>query len=334
MASVITNIPESNSLEYEVMVAPLLDDPSIQALPFTMIVATLNKYEIYFNTNLDKITVDKNTCGWEFKGAMEFTKKVIEPVELAAAVKQCYKDLANSIFAKDLPTGFERGMLGPEITNILTTQQQYAFNRDLLSKLWLCDTASAVPYYASFDGVYKSLKTGVATNDGTVDSGVTLDATTLNTTNFFTTMTAVYNKRTRQMKSRPRNTLLWIWTPETYDLYISYLEVSTQNTAGIIQRENVIAGTDANTFKGIPIYVSEIVGERLESDFQLSPEGVEDPYRTILTVASNHVLAMDADGFMKQNTWYNPDLDEYRIAGSALIAYKYGYGYLNVIAGF
>ena len=136
------------------------------------------------------------------------------------------------------------------------------------------------------------------------------------------------------MKRVEKAQKVWIWTESVYDAYLAYLYVSTQTNAGAIQRETIVNGMTETTFMGIPIVVLGIVDERLETDFLDASNNVIDPYRVILTVGSNHKILLDGTGFMEQAAWYSQDDDVYRIAGSALLAYEYGYGDLNVIAGF
>jgi len=82
----------------------------------------------------------------------------------------------------------------------LLTQQQYTFNRDLLSFLFLGDTTISDTYYSIMDGIYAKLAAGVVAVDGTVDAGA-LTASNLNTSNFFTTMKAVYDAQSRQLRA-------------------------------------------------------------------------------------------------------------------------------------
>lgn len=333
MANVIASPATVAALEYQVYMKPLLEDPMIDTLPFDFIVGKFLNRELYFNTQLDKISYKKVACGWDFKGGATFTKKTITPVEIAAPVEQCYRELINTIFAQGLPDGWERGTLSPEVINFMREQQRYAFNRDLLTILFLGDEAHSNPYYAIKDGIYKKLAEGVAAVDGTVDAGVTLDATTLSSSNFFNTMYAVYDKRTRFMRSKDR--LVWIWTESVHDAYLTYLEKSTQGTAGVVQREHIEEGIDSKRFLGIDIVVVSIVDERLEADFVSgSPAAVENPYRVILTDPTNHKVLLDGNGFTEQEVWYEKKDDKYYLAGSALFEYEYGYGDLNVVAGF
>jgi hypothetical protein len=332
MANVITSVAVQAKPEFELFLKPLLDDPKINQLPFDLIVGKYQGQELYFNTQLDKITSKKVTCGWDFSGSASFTKKTITPVEVQAAVEACYDVLKETIFANGLADGWKRGELSPEILNFLSEQRAYAFNRDMLSFLYLGDTVSSTPYYTVLDGIYKKLKAGANAVDGTVDAGA-VDATDMNATNFFDTMKAIYDSQTRFLKQIEKPGKVWIWTEEVYDAYINYLYKSTQTNAGIIQRESIVAGLSETVFMGIPIVVAKIVDERLESDF-VDSSGVINPFRIILTTGSNHKILLDANGFMEELAWYEKKDDTYYLAGSALLAYEYGYGELNVIAGF
>jgi hypothetical protein len=337
MANVISSVPVQETELYDLYLKPYLDDPQIQSLPFDFLIGAFKNRELYFNTQLDKIMSKKIVCGWNFNGSTTFAKKTLNPVEVEAAVEQCYTPLINTIFANGLPTGWERGTLSPEVISYMADQRGYAFNRDMLSILFLGDEASASTYYNIKDGIYKKLKAGSITpsftGDDLVPSYGALNATNLNATNFFTTMKAVYDLQPRLLKNVPKAGKAWIWTESVYDLYLNYLYVTTQTNAGIIQRESVTDGLDADQFLGIPIVVVPIVDERLEEDFTQS--GITtNPYRVILTKPDNHKVLMDGDGILKSNSWYENKDDKYYMAGSALFDYEYGYGALNVIAGF
>jgi hypothetical protein len=332
MANVITSVAVQAKPEFELFLKPLLDDPKINQLPFDLIVGKYQGQELYFNTQLDKITSKKVTCGWNFSGSASFTKKTITPVEVQASVEACYDVLKETIFANGMADGWKRGELSPEILNFLSEQRAYAFNRDMLSFLYLGDTVSSINYYTVLDGIYKKLKAGANAVDGTVDAGA-VTATDLNATNFLATMRAIYNSQSRFLKQIANEGKVWLVTQEVYDAYINYLYSSTQTNAGIIQRESIVDGLSANSLFGIPIVVAKIVDERLEADF-VDSSGVIDPYRIVLTTGSNHKILLDANGFMEELAWYEKKDDTYYLAGSALLAYEYGYGELNVIAGF
>ena len=332
MANVITSVAVQAKPEFQLFIKPLLDDPKINQLPFDLIVGKYQGQELYFNTQLDKITTKKVSCGWTFSGSTEFTKKTITPVEVQAGVEACYDILKETIFAQGLPDGWRRGELSPEILNYLSEQRAYAFNRDMLSFLYLGDTVSSTSYYTVLDGIYKKLKAGANGGDGTVDAGA-ITASDLNATNFLTTMRTIFNAQSRFLKQVANEGKVWLITEEVYDAYINYLYASTQTNAGIIQRESIVDGLTANSLFGIPIVVAKIVDERLAADF-VDSSGVINPYRIVLTTGSNHKVLLDANGFMDELAWYEKKDDTYYLAGSALLAYEYGYGELNVIAGF
>jgi hypothetical protein len=337
MANLITTVPAIETPTWEVYFKPLLADPRINAMPFNIGIGNMPK-DIFFNNNVDKISGAKNGCGWSFKGDMaSFTKKTLSPIEIQAPVEQCYTVLLKKLFGDKLPQGAAKGELTPEVIDFMTTQQGYGFNRDLLSMFFLGDTAlTPDDYYSLKDGFYKSLLNGVAANDGTVDSGVTIDATTLNPTNFFTTLNNVYKQRSRQLKNMDKSKLVWVWTQAVYELYLDYLEVATQNTAGLVQTNYVLDGITPNVFKGIKIFVPQIVDERLESDFLVgSPALPEDPYRIVLTASDNHIILLDGEqGFQNADVFFEKLEDKVYAVGSTMWDYKYGYGDQNLIAGF
>jgi hypothetical protein len=78
------------------------------------------------------------------------------------------------------------------------------------------------------------------------------------------------------------------------------------------------------------------VDRALSTDFRTgSPSVVTNPYRMILTMPfDNHKLFLDKAAFGDSKAWYSVDDDVYRVAGSALVDYQFGYDELNVIGGF
>ena len=335
MANLITSVPAIATTQWDVYFKPLLDDPSIQALPFDLSIGVMPR-EIFFNTNVDKITGAKSSCAPGFKGTMStFSKKTLTPIELQANVEQCYEVVLKKLFGDKLPNGWKKRDITPEVVGFLVEQQKYAFNRDLLSLLFLGDTAATPDdYYSLLDGVYKRLKTGATAVDGTVNAGAIV-AANLSTANFFTTMSGIYDLQSRQLKNIANDKKIWIWTQAVMDKYLNYLEVTTQNTAGAIQTQYVTDGMMVTTFKGIKIFVPKIVDERLETDFLSgSPSLPTNPYRVILTDPTNHRLLMDGNGFAEADVYTDKPTGKVFAEGSCLIDYNYGYGDLNVYAGF
>jgi len=259
----------------------------------------------------------------------------LTPIELQANVEQCYEVVLKKLFGDKLPNGWKKRDITPEVVGFLVEQQKYAFNRDLLSLLFLGDTAATPDdYYSLLDGVYKRLKTGATAVDGTVNAGAIV-AANLSTANFFTTMSGIYDLQSRQLKNIANDKKIWIWTQAVMDKYLNYLEVTTQNTSGAIQTQYVTDGMMVTTFKGIKIFVPKIVDERLETDFLSgSPSLPTNPYRVILTDPTNHRLLMDGNGFAEADVYTDKPTGKVFAEGSCLIDYNYGYGDLNVYAGF
>lgn len=337
MANLITSVESINTQDYELLVKPFLDDPQIQTLPFNFMFGNMPR-EIHYNpANLDKITGAKTACGWNNKGSgISFLKKTLTPIEVDASVKQCYTPLLKKLFGDKLPDGHKRGTLYPELTDILLKQQLNAFNRDILSFITLGDTGlTPDDYYSLMDGIYTKLLAGAAAVDGTVDAGVSLTATTLNTTNFLTTMTSVWNAQSRALRRQQKAGKVWIWTQSVYDAYIEYLQAKTQLSAGVVQTQYVTDGFATDMFLGVKILVLGIVDERLEEDFLSgSPATPTDPYRVILTVPANHIFLMDGSGYTSAEPIYIPADDNVLIPATALIAFEYGAGDLNLFSGF
>ncbi len=338
MANFITSVPSIETEEYDLFIKPILDDPNIQALPFDFVFGNMAR-DIFFDADLDRVLTEKLGCGFTNADGIEFTKKTLDPVEVGGQIPQCYSVLLKKLFGNNLPDGAMRGDLTqvPQVADYMTSRFNAAVNRDLLAMLFLGDTnlTESVKYYSVIDGIYAKLKAGAAANDGTIDAGVTLNATTLNTTNFFTTMNNVWKKQSlsRRLKNTPAQNKAWIWTQALYDLYTEYLEASTQGTAGITQIEHVVNGVNATTFKSIPIIVVPFVDDKLIADFTDNSGEPVDPYRCILTVPTNHKILMDGSAFQNSDLFYEKLEDQVYIRASALIDYQYGYGEFNLFAG-
>ncbi len=335
MANLIISVPTVTTQEHDIFLKPFLAEPQISQLPMKFTFGNMPR-EIFFNNNLDKILGAGGTCDWVSKGDnVNFTKKTLNPVPMQAQSDQCYSVLLKKLFGNNLPDGWQRGELSPEVLDFMTNQFTYAINRDFLSLLTLGDTAvTPDDYYSLIDGLYTKLLAGATAVDGTVKVSTTIDASALSTTNFFATMNSIYNAQSRQLKRVAKNQKTWIWTEAVYDAYLNYLEVTTQNTAGATQTQYVVDGLTATSFKGIPIVVLGIVDERLETDFLSgSPATATDPYRIILTTDENHHILMDITSFNDIDIWHEKKDDKVYVRGSVLWDYQYGYGDLNVIAG-
>lgn len=332
-----TGAPEAPE-EYELLIQPFLDDPLITDLPFDFINTKFQNRKMYFGGELSGAAYKKEACGWNFDGGVGFTSKDLVPVEIARAIEQCYVPLINTIYAKGLPDGWQRGELSPEVKEYMQSQLANSFNNNLVKILFLGDTALSNNPYKIKNGVYKRLETGAhVDNDGTIDASVALNSTSLNEANFHTTMLSIYAKMPSRMSRIARNKkaeLVWIWTDRVYAAYLAFLQSKTQNTAGVIQRDGIVNGVAEDSYMGHKIVVVPIVDDALKADFSTgSPADGEFPYRVILTKADNHKVLMDNGGFKNIQTWYEKKDDKYYATVSALMEYVYAYGYYNLYSG-
>jgi hypothetical protein len=332
MANFIDNIPNLEAPEHSVFIEPLLNDPLFGQLPFDFIIGKILTHELYFWNRADKIGSKKVTCGWEYQKGGDYTKKPILPVKTQAAFEQCYADLLNTIHAGNLPDGVRTGELTPEIESFMVSEMIYGYNRSLLSWATLGDTVSSNNYYTVLDGIYKKLKAGANATDGTVDLGA-ITATDVNTTNIYNTFKSIYNAQPRMLKGLAKGEKRWLITEAVYDALVDYVESKTQTNAGIVETQYVLGGVEITKFLGIPVTVLSIVDERLEEDF-IDSSGVINPYRIILTDPTNHKILWDGGEFQNGKVWYSDDDDVVRSAASAHFVYEYGFGPLNVFAGF
>lgn len=328
MANAITSVAAGEAAE-EFFLKPFQDDPAVTAIGLEVKVSK-KMLKLYFNTQLDKITKKKTGCGYDFVGGAEISSKTLTPVEEAAAIEQCYTVFMDTYFADGLPAGIARGELSPEVQDILLQLFNNAFNRDMLTKLFLSDTGLTDDYYNDFDGVYVKLAA-----DADIPSYGAITDSDLEPDNIEETMYGIYNLQTRLMRGMPNESKKFWVTGTVYDAWLRYIQLKTANNV-VIQRDGITMGvTNANYYNGSEIVPIRIVDERLAADFTSgSPATIDNPHRIIYTIPSNHVLLFDKASFGDARVWYSQDDDKFYVAGSALIAYEYKYSELQVIGGF
>ena len=333
MANAVTTIAENNSLAYEVFWKPLLNDPKINALPFALHSGKIGK-ELYFDSEFTDTPTIKATCGWDYKDGTGITKKALDPVELDFSFEQCYTVFLKSIFGDSLPDGWRKGELTPEIINRIITKQSNAFNTNMLYALFLSDTGSSFPWLAGIDGVYAKLLAGVAAVDGTVDAGAIADSD-LTPANIEGTMYGIYTAQSALMKTFDNNQKAFIVTQTVYEAWSRFLQVGNGSAWNYSDPNAIKNGVSGITYQGIPLINANYVDRGLALyGLSGSPAAVTDPNRVILTVPSNHHIMIDGTGFEMIDPFYERKDDLVLSPASAMIDYQYGYGELNVIAGF
>lgn len=333
MANAITALPANGSIPYEVFWKPLLENPKINALPFDIISGKIGK-ELYFDSEFTSTPSIKATCGWDYKAGTPITKKALDPIELDFSFKQCYTDFLKSIWGDNLPDGWRKGELTPEIVDRIVTKQSNAFNTNLLYTLFLSDSGSSTPFLAGIDGVYSKLLAGVAANDGTVDAGAIPDSA-LTLANIEATMYGIYTAQSQLLKSFDNSQKAFIVTQTVYEAWARFLQVGNGSAFLFANPDALKNGVSGVSYQGIPLVNASYIDQGIALyDTTGSPASTVHPNRVILTVPTNHKIMIDGSGFEMVEPWYERKDDLVYSPASAMVDYQYGYGELNVIAGF
>lgn len=333
MANAVTALPANGSIPYEIFWKPLLEDPRINGLPFTLHNGKIGK-ELYFDSEFTAEPTIKASCGWDYKTGTPITKKALDPYELDFSFQQCYTDFLKSIFGDNLPDGWRKGELTPEIVDRIVTKQSNSFNTNMLMALFFGDTASSTTWLTGIDGVFKKLLAGVAANDGTVDAGAISDSA-INLTNIEATLYNIYTSQSNLMKTFDNSQKVFIVTSTVYEAWARYLQIATGVGGNIPDRASVQNGVTGISYQGIPMVNANYLDRGIALyDTGGSPVAPLNPNRVILTVPSNHHIMIDGSGFESIEPWYERKDDKVYSPASAMIDYQYGYGELNVIAGF
>lgn len=333
MANAVTTIATNNSIPYELFYKPLLEDPKINALPFTIHFGKIGK-EMYFDAEFTDTPTIKATCGWDYKDGTAITKKALDPVELDFSFEQCYTVFLKSIFGDSLPDGWRKGELTPEIIDRIVKKQSNAFNTNMLYAAFLSDTGGSTPWLAGIDGVFTKLLAGVAAVDGTVDAGAISDSD-ISLANIEATMYGIYTAQSNLMKTFDNNQKAFIVTQTVYEAWARFLQVGNGSAWQYPNPSTIQNGVTGISYQGIPLINANYIDRGIALyDLTGSPPVPNDPNRVILTVPSNHHIMIDGSGFEMIEPFYDKKDDKVYSPASAMIDYQYGYGELNVIAGF
>lgn len=332
MANAFTALPENNSIGFEVIWKPLLADPKINALPFNIHFGKVGR-EFYFDTEFTAAPSLKTECGWDFKTGNPITKKALNPWELDFSFEQCYIPFLKSIFGDDLPDGWQKGELSPEIIDRIVTKQSNAFNTNMLYAAFLSSQGNGTAWLAGGDGVFAELLAGVAANDGTVDAGAITDADLIPSA-IEATMYRIYSAQSSLLESYPDNDKVLLVTNSIAKAWKRYLQTQTGLTT-ILQTDYITKGVMDLSYNGIPMIIMDWVDRGIALyDTTGSPASTVNPHRAILTTTSNHHIMIDGSGFENIDPFYDRKDDKVYSPASAMVDYLYAYGEFNVIAGF
>lgn len=335
MGNIITTMPTNNSLAYEVMFEPLIEEIKVNALPFNYYVGKIGR-DIYLKSPAVYEPTLKTTCGWTYATGNGFVKKNLNPAELDFSLSQCYSVLLKSIYGDALPNGAKKGDLTqvPEVLDFIIREQLNNANTQMLTALFLSDKTSTTTWLSGIDGVFAKLSAGVANGDGTVDSGSITDSDLL-PANIEATMNHIYNSQSALLFRQPDSAKAFLVTASIARAWKRYLQLGTGLQNGTPDRGSIVNGVSDLSYNGIPIVELSFLDSAIATyDSTGSPASTVSPHRAILTIPSNHAVILDGEGFMEIEPRYDPDADLLKSNLSAMIDYQYAFGDLNVIGGF
>jgi hypothetical protein len=335
MGNIITTMPTNNSLAYEVMFEPLIEEIKVNALPFNYYVGKIGR-DIYLKSPAVYEPTLKTTCGWTYATGNGFVKKNLNPAELDFSLSQCYSVLLKSIYGDALPNGAKKGDLTqvPEVLDFITREQLNNANTQMLTALFMSDKTSSTAWLSGIDGVFAKLSAGVANVDGTVDAG-SITSTDLLPANIEATMNKIYQAQSELLFRQPDSAKAFIVTASIGRAWRRYLQIGTGLQDGTPDRASILNGVSDLSYNGIPIIELSLLDSAIATyDSTGSPASTVSPNRAILTIPSNHAVVLDGEGFMEIEPRYDPDADLLKSNLSAMIDYTYAFGDLNVIAGF
>ena len=152
--------------------------------------------------------------------------------------------------------------------------------------------------------------------------------------NMMATMKRVWDAQPRKLRRKKATEKKFYVTGTVYYAYENFLQTKTGNTS-ILQTNFVTDGVAKIAYNGVELINLDFVDEGLALYGQSgSPASTINPNRIILTVPSNHTLQMDGSGYTMIDPQYILADDEILSPLTAMLDYQYGFGDLNVFAGF
>lgn len=349
MGAIIDSVVKFEGEDAGFFLKDVTENESVTSFGFDVIDEVTDSY-IYLNTEFDKITKKKTTCGYtnNTDGADIYRKK-LTLVELQAYKEQCYKVFDNTVFRKKLKRGSDAAdMTDGEIGNMLKDFVTPVIARDAIRILFLGDTAVGNSDYNQLDGIYKVLAGGAATADDSgvkiPDAGAITDAmlstdvptagSVIGQTEIEKLFARVYAAQHRKLRQVADSEKRFIVTGSIYDAWADFIiskNGALESSMSLLQN-----GVSVLKYRGIPIIPVRLVDEYLAADFYVgSPGTTAEPNRMILTKADNHVLALDVTAPENEvRFWFDENTEKTKFRATYQMAYTYKYPEYMVIAGF
>ena len=148
-------------------------------------------------------------------------------------------------------------------------------------------------------------------------------------------MYGIVSSQSQLLKGFDNGSKVLIVTQTVYEAWARFLQVGNGTAFQYANADAIRNGVADVRYLGIPMITASYVDTGLSLyETSGSPAAVTNPHRVILTIGNNHHIMIDGTGFEAIEPFYDRKDDKVYSPASAMVDYKYGYGELNVFAGF
>ena len=284
-----------------------------------------SRQQVIFADPIVKITRVDPGCGQGVNNpTVSRTQKWWEPVDVKAWVDQCWVELKGTIHEKQLKSGNDKSDLtNTQVEKLMLDLLEPAAYSDFLRMLWLSKTtinaseltngATDVPHYNQVNGFWALIFAGfgavtikrktIAENNGAAG------AQGLGSGRAYAILASVFANANTVLKQVDKSKKVLYVTRGVYEEYETWLESKDSLESSYAKLQD---GQTTLTFRGVPLIITDIVDQFLDSDFNLSGV-VSMPNRVILTVKDNFQVGVDGDTSdpTALEVWYNRDTEKW-----------------------
>lgn len=310
---------------------------ALNQLGFNIIEDVQSNKIMYKDEYMDKITRKRTGCNNTATGTgVAISSFTLAVTDMQAQLEQCAEVFDATIAEVLRKKGADiNDLTGTEIEAYILERVADAAARDIFRIVLMGDTTLTNADYTAFDGVFKKVKAGYLASDGTVQVAASITDSDLAVGNIVATLDAYIEAQPAELKFMPDDAKRFFVTDSVYRAYEKYLS-STQFSGVAEQRNALVNGIPALTFRGIPMVNLKVISKYLLQDISTtSPQSssIVDN-RILLTVPDNHYIATDTlTDTAKVQMWYEPVEDTNYTRLRYKLGYNYAFGVLNVFGG-
>lgn len=310
---------------------------SLNELGFQIIEDIQSNKIMYKDSYMDKITRARSGCNNTSTGTgVAISSFTLNVVDMQAQLEQC-ADVFDATIAEVLrKKGADiNDLTGTEIEAYVLERVADAAARDIFRIVLMGDTTMTNADYTAFDGVFKKVKAGYLAGDGTVRVAASISDSDLAVASLVATLDAYVDQQPDELKFVPDGEKRFYVTDSVYRAYEKYLS-STQFSGVAEQRNALVNGIPALTYRGIPMVNLKVISKYILQDISTtSPRSAAtEDNRILLTVPDNHYIATDTlTDTAKVQMWYEPVEDTNYTRLRYKLGYNYAFGVLNVFGG-